>query len=275
MRSGLSPFPDFWARSPARAIGMYVFIAAMLAVRSALAVACTCAGEKPPRVALASAGAVFLGVVTDLGGEYWREMGKTASGEMIVTSGERVYTFRVLAAWKGVESESVLVHTSGDESACGVQLMPGTAYLVYAHERLGELSAGRCSRTRPVSRAEKDLGELGLPSLDRRDGCPTSEFEPGPFCPLHGGEPLVDRVTTSLAVDSTRAAEYQKIASSRFPRSAVVALAGSRAERSTHLRSYPSGNPHRAFVCGACQQAAQRWLLEANDSESGPDRATH
>jgi TonB family protein len=84
-------------------------------------------------------------------------------------------TFLVLEAWKGVESDVVLVnaHISGN---CGAMYSMGETFLVFADERAGRVRTGECDGALGLRGARSLLEELGVPArtltsqgLDRLD----------------------------------------------------------------------------------------------------------
>jgi hypothetical protein len=108
---------------------------------------------------LASAEAVFTGTVV------------AVRDTMIDTRAEygpfprRYVTLRVDRAWKGVESQTVVIQTGLGGGDCGFPFERGESYLVYTHGQPGEpMSAGICGRTAQLSRAAADVRALGEPS---------------------------------------------------------------------------------------------------------------
>ncbi|WP_420128699.1 hypothetical protein [Longimicrobium sp.] len=78
---------------------------------------------------------------------------------------QRVVTLRVDRAWKGVESETVVLMTGWGGGDCGFPFEHGKSYLVYTDGRPGELPrAGICGRTAVLSRANADIRALGEPA---------------------------------------------------------------------------------------------------------------
>lgn len=85
---------------------------------------------------------------------------------------------RVLAAWPEPVPDSlalvladsvVWVTTAASGPACGFDFDRGKEYLVYAHGPHTDLWTTKCSRTRRLGRARKDLEQLGPPAIDRRE----------------------------------------------------------------------------------------------------------
>jgi hypothetical protein len=112
------------------------------------AVACSCLRPPPPAQALQQCDAVFAGKVTRV--------------DRIGQSQGRLVAFRVRRAWKGVASESAVIHQGG--TTCDGEFQPGKDYLVYAFAGgAGNLETNICTRTCPVESAGNDLAALGPP----------------------------------------------------------------------------------------------------------------
>nr|MBA3951825.1 hypothetical protein [Rubrobacter sp.] len=69
-------------------------------------------------------------------------------------------TFEVEEAWKGASEGSVVVYGQGPEPSCGIDFERGETYLVYAYRSDGYLGTDYCGRTKPLSFAGSDVGEL-------------------------------------------------------------------------------------------------------------------
>lgn len=79
-----------------------------------------------------------------------------------VEGDRREATFRVTQAWKGIESEEVVVGTIVHESMCGVPFTEGTVWLVYADSTPGgTFDTGICQRTRLRAEADADVQSFG------------------------------------------------------------------------------------------------------------------
>jgi hypothetical protein len=116
------------------------------------ALACSCMYPGPPCQAYWNSPVVFAG--TPLGGaeiEVDRDGGKVS---------QRLFRFRVDEAFRGVEGKEVEVLTGAWGGDCGYDFKPGTKYLVYGYAVKGKpwVGTGICSRTRPLSEADEDLG---------------------------------------------------------------------------------------------------------------------
>ncbi|MCB9601319.1 MAG: hypothetical protein H6720_13380 [Sandaracinus sp.] len=166
-----------------------------------LALACSCMRSSPTEAAARST-AVFEGRVLEVtpvqrGDEVTLEGGclDPACNESLsetthqVTTSSFAIRFAVTRQWKGVQSESVVVHTARDSAACGFPFEVGQDYLVYASaEHDGSLSTGLCDRTALVADASEDLAALPGPGevpVDVQDE-PAGE-EPTTEPPARGG----------------------------------------------------------------------------------------
>jgi hypothetical protein len=68
---------------------------------------------------------------------------------------------RVEERLKGRPPSRIRLVTSLEESSCGYPFREGRQYLVYSYRTEdGELSADRCSRTKPLEEAEAEVEEL-------------------------------------------------------------------------------------------------------------------
>lgn len=104
--------------------------------------ACTCPPAGSPTEELGHAAAVFLGRVIAI---------ETHSGDTRVT-------MEVEHSWKGVESDTIEIHTSDGD--CGYLFVSGAEYVVYADRVNGALVTSQCSRTRVRSQAAEDIRDL-------------------------------------------------------------------------------------------------------------------
>ena len=119
--------------------------------------ACTCDPEVPPRAALQSATAVFLGEAT-----YQETIYKKVSENKGKVSfvAEVLVKFVVEKSWKGAKNKEFIIRTS--EEGCGYKFTLGEKYLVYAYGK-DILATSGCTRTRSLADARDDLKELGRP----------------------------------------------------------------------------------------------------------------
>lgn len=109
--------------------------------------ACSCAGLETPTDAAAKARVVFEGLVTRNEAQ---------------PTGQALVTFQVVRAFRGQVGETVQLRVeSPADSPCAPHFTAEEGYLVYANGESGALTVGPCTRTRPISQADKDLQELG------------------------------------------------------------------------------------------------------------------
>src|SRR5262245_438739 len=97
---------------------------------------CTCGDGETPAEAFDSAVAVFEARVVSVGFPMRA-------------------TLHVARTWKGLRADTTITlvaHTN-----CAMAFMVDRTYLVYAHASGGDLQASRCSRTRLLSTATRDL----------------------------------------------------------------------------------------------------------------------
>ena len=131
---------------------MKLFLAGalLLCAFATQAVACSCAGTRPPCEAYWDADAIFVGTVTF--------STTTKMKEAAYESTKRLIRFHVDRPLRNVESGEVEVVTGFGDADCGYGFRLGGQYLVYAYSR-GEkiLSTSICTRTRPLSKATDDL----------------------------------------------------------------------------------------------------------------------
>ncbi|MFL6375638.1 MAG: hypothetical protein ACJ73D_13305, partial [Pyrinomonadaceae bacterium] len=72
---------------------------------------------------------------------------------------DSIVTFRVGKVWKGTKSDTIVVKTSHQGSACGFNFTKGESYLVYAYND-GALRTSICTRTAPAGYASDDTKKL-------------------------------------------------------------------------------------------------------------------
>lgn len=119
---------------------------------------CSCVGPQDVATAVQLAGAVFVGRVVSV-----RDT-RVGDGSAHGPWPMRRVTLRVKRAWKGAETQDVVVLTGRGGGDCGFPFERGKTYLVYAHRMdSGGLGAGICGRTASLQRAAEDLEELGPP----------------------------------------------------------------------------------------------------------------
>lgn len=134
----------------------FVLISGILCCTAVVAVvACECYGPGTAEEALQISTAVFAAEVVAI--------------EPIGESTSSMVEFRVLAAWKGVESPTIFAVTK-DWGLCGYPFDVGSKYLVYAQTNGDGLIVDNCHRTYPLvvssefeAQARSDMSELGRP----------------------------------------------------------------------------------------------------------------
>lgn len=166
--------------STAKTLLMFVSVVAAFSW-SPSAFACSC-GSKPSPSAAREAGAViFTGMVvrvavdarwtstpTALLLEHCSER-TTADNARAWFCHERVKIaeVQVFDVWSGDVTERVSVTTPFEGSACGSNFQVGDSYLIYAGRRHdGAFTSSLCSRTALLSKASRDLDELGQPTVN-------------------------------------------------------------------------------------------------------------
>lgn len=120
--------------------------------------ACSCLPPPEPEFALGRADAVFAGRV-------FRIDDPRKGGTVFSTADPMVYHFKVDYVWKGPTTDTISIHTVRGESSCGFSFTPGELYIVYAHDKQGELSTGLCSRTTRFEYALYDRYWLPPPTV--------------------------------------------------------------------------------------------------------------
>jgi len=133
---------------------LFIFAAmvVLLALSSAEAVACSCAGPGAPCQAYGKASAVFVGTVID------SRVIKVKRGNYDIQT--RVVRLTIDSPFRGVEGAEVEVQTGLGGGDCGFGFVQTQQYLVYAYEHEGKLSTGICTRTRPIAKAAEDLSYI-------------------------------------------------------------------------------------------------------------------
>lgn len=144
----------------------HALLLSVLAVIAApsVALACSCAPPPPPEVAAQGATAVVLATVT---------AGPTAAdpnadSKVPGMGGPVVWTFDVIAAWKGSDGGVLEVVTNGHSAACGRVYEAGRSYLLYLSAADdGRFRDSLCTRSRTEDRAVEDKAALGTPAWTR------------------------------------------------------------------------------------------------------------
>jgi len=130
----------------------------LLSLYTSRAVACSCAPPGDPMEEIVYSTDVFVGEVTRVKDSQppdtwwsrllWR-LGMGPDPTVMSTARPIHYTFKVSDRFMGTGGDTTLVVSAASESSCGYHFQQGREYVVYATERMGELWAGRCSRTGP------------------------------------------------------------------------------------------------------------------------------
>lgn len=95
--------------------------------------------------AYSSANAVFIGKVSS----------ESKSGDV------RTFEFEIEKYWKGTDKKKIEINVY-ETTRYQANFQTGERYLIYANANSeGELSVGRCSRSRTAGQAEEDLTKLG------------------------------------------------------------------------------------------------------------------
>ena len=152
---------------------------ALAALAPSPARACSCMQASVPE-AYEAAVAVFEGHVLEL---QTVEPSPSAPGY-------RSVRMQVVRAWKGVESEEVVITTPLDSAGCGYDFSVDQSYLVYAAAQGGGLQVSLCSRTSPIARAGDDLKTLGMgatPVDPKKQDTPAAAVPPREEPPARGG----------------------------------------------------------------------------------------
>ncbi len=132
-----------------------VFVLASAAIPGA-AMGCTCARSLPPCQAFWTSDAVFDGTVIDIE----RVPRRLAFDDgTVFMSAERVVTFRVLTAWRGVSRGVVSIATGPEGGDCWLDFAIDGRYVVYAAKSSqdGRLEANFCGRTAAYAGAGEDV----------------------------------------------------------------------------------------------------------------------
>lgn len=143
--------------------------------------ACSCVMPDPPAPAFTHTDAVFIGTTVgafDLkkGPSWLDELQRWLGGSVMPIVYGMGYTFSVQAAWKGVTTTEVLVHTGYGGGDCGLPFGMGQRYVIYAYQSSqGHLETNICTRTAEYSHASSDLAYLTtLPTLTLTPVVPAS-----------------------------------------------------------------------------------------------------
>ncbi|MDT4965429.1 MAG: hypothetical protein QOJ64_166 [Acidobacteriota bacterium] len=129
--------------------------AAVLTLCAQSALACSCFSGGPPCQAFANTEVVFVGTPIEL----TMTTIKQTVGNREYDYPQRVFTFRVEEAFRGMPLTEVQIVTGNGGGDCGYDFRIGERYIVYAgHDTAKDTyGASICSRTRPLSEATEDL----------------------------------------------------------------------------------------------------------------------
>lgn len=131
--------------------GSLVAIASAVLLQAPEAAACSCIRPPEPTAAMHASDHVALVRVTNI----------SPAGQAAPMPGSLSVELEVERAFKGAESEPLVVVTAGNSAACGFHFERGQRYLVYANDtEQGSISVSLCSRTQLASQASADLAEL-------------------------------------------------------------------------------------------------------------------
>lgn len=120
--------------------------------------ACKCAEPGSPSEELEKFDALFAGRVVSVHHSY------DPDARSVTPDDRSTIGFEVSTVWKGEIHETTNITTPPTGGSCGYRFIEGESYVVYAYDsRYGDggYTAGICSRTAPLSRAQADIDELG------------------------------------------------------------------------------------------------------------------
>lgn len=116
--------------------------------------ACSCDGPNTVKEELDFSSTVFSGKVVEIIDENKNKSIQSSTDPISVH-------FEVNEYWKGPNQSPITVYTVRNTESCGYEFELNQEYLVYANESNGEIQVNYCSKTTPLSLADKDLSELG------------------------------------------------------------------------------------------------------------------
>ncbi len=128
---------------------LFFIVGSLLVINTSHVSACLCGfpgDQASPLESLERSDAVFVGRVLDIDKKF--------------LGFEYNVRFEVEKYWKGISEKNVTIETDSGGGACGYRFEKGEEYLVYAYGD-DTLSTNRCSRTRLLANAQKDLLSLG------------------------------------------------------------------------------------------------------------------
>ncbi|WP_409271913.1 hypothetical protein V1499_19805 [Neobacillus sp. SCS-31] len=116
--------------------------------------ACSCAGPQPVETEFQNKTAVFSGKVLKIEDRNFNLFTQSSADPLTII-------FEVKSVWKGPSQSQLIVTTAKSSASCGVNLIEGNEYLVYASGKTGKLETGLCDRTELLQNAAEDLQTLG------------------------------------------------------------------------------------------------------------------
>ena len=120
--------------------------------------ACKCAQPGSPSEELEKFSSVFAGRVVSIQHSY------VPNGTSVTPEDRTTVRLEVSAVWKGLVHEDMYITTPPTGGNCGFTFDEGEEYIVYANDSPyagGGYTAGICSRTALLGRAQDDLDALG------------------------------------------------------------------------------------------------------------------
>ena len=140
-------------------LGFLALIGALWVAPACETAFCSCVPRSAVRTEFDSADAVFTGRVLSVRDTTVDPASGHGGWRM------RRVVLRADRAWKGVESDTVVVVTGMSDGDCGFRFRRGATYLVFAHAAPdGSLGTGICDRTARLWRAAADVRALGEPA---------------------------------------------------------------------------------------------------------------
>jgi hypothetical protein len=136
----------------------------------------------PPCQALFQSDVVFVGTVKSIATDE-----EAGSDQRLF--GRRLVTLSLDRGIRGIKGSTVTVRTGQGGGDCGFDFKEGQTYLVYASRHPdGWLSAGICSRTRPLSQAAEDLAFIDAMPASGSGGRVSGTIKHWEIDPAAGGQ---------------------------------------------------------------------------------------
>ncbi len=149
-----------------------------------VAYACSCIEPASPSESLEGATAVFSGKVT--------QVSNTRFGNQDFDSGA-VIVLETIEYWKGAAYKTAVIHTGLGGGDCGLGLVEGEEYLIYAYGQPDRLTSNICTRTRLLANASEDVAVFGAGRAPIVDGANES-------VPENGGVGLIVGAGTAVII---------------------------------------------------------------------------